>query len=133
MRYRRLSKDHDYMFGRGHDDYIQDVVGSPDAIAQAIKTRLLLFTGEWWEDLRDGLPLWQRILGGRLRDKGIVDRLIVDRISGLQLPDGSYGITAVNSVSSAYTADTRAYTFQCEVDTTFGKLYVTNRDQGNVI
>ncbi len=133
MKYRRLDANHDYSFGRGIDDFLEDVAGNPEAIAQAIKTRLLLFTGEWWEDLRDGLPLWQKILGNRVRDRSIVDRLIVSRIQGLQTPDNIYAVTAVNNVSSEFDADLREYSFMCDVDTVFGKLYVTNRDQGNVI
>ena len=49
---RRLDENHDYCFGRGFGDYLQDVSGNPEAIAQSIKTRLLLFLGEWWKDLR---------------------------------------------------------------------------------
>ncbi len=133
MRYRRLDENHDYTFGKGLGNFLEDEVGNPEAVAQAIQTRLLLFTGEWWEDLRDGLPLWQKILGNRVRDRGIVDSLIVDRIKGLQLPDETYGVTDVLNVQSVFDTDEREYSFQCEVDTIFGKLYVTNKDQGNVI
>ena len=129
MLYRRLDDDHDYCFGRGFGDFLQDATGSPDAVAQAIKTRLLLFLGEWWKDLRDGLPLWQKILGARIRDKAMVDKIITDRIQGLKTPDNVYAITAIKEVSSSYDADTRAYSFSCRVDTIYGELYVTNKDQ----
>ena len=65
MRCRRLDSNHDFCFGRGFGDYLEDVVASPDAIAQSIQTRLLLFLGEWWKDEKDGLPLGQKILGSR--------------------------------------------------------------------
>ncbi len=126
---RRLDENHDYCFGRGFGDYLQDVSGDPEAIAQSIKTRLLLFLGEWWKDLRDGLPLWQKILGARVKDKKIIDKIITDRIQGLKMPNGNYAITAIKEVESEYDAETRAYSFTCRVDTIYGELYITNKDQ----
>lgn len=130
MRYRRLSSTHDYNFGRGVSDYLVDTTGSPDAIAQAIKTRLLLFFGEWWENTLDGLPLWQKILGQRIKDKGIVDRILMDRIQGLKLPDGRYAVTGIESVTSVFDTEAREYSFTCAVNTVFGQVVVTNADQG---
>lgn len=46
MIYRRLSKDWDYTFGNGTSNYIKGA----EAVAQAIKSRLLLLYGEWWEE-----------------------------------------------------------------------------------
>lgn len=129
MLYRRLDSNHDYSFGRGSGDFLVDSVGSPDAVVQAIKTRLMLYLGEWWKDLRDGLPLWQKILGARIKDKAILDRIIMDRIKGLKLPDGRYAVTAVTNVSSEYDSEDREYSFSGRVDTIFGELYITNRDQ----
>ena len=59
MIYRRLDADYDYTFGQGKQDFVSGV----DAVAQAIYTRLFLLFGEWWEDQKDGLPLWQSIIG----------------------------------------------------------------------
>lgn len=129
MLYRRLDSDHDYCFGRGFGDFLEDATGSPDAVAQAIKTRLLLLLGEWWKDLRDGLPLWQKILGARINNKKVIDKIITDRIQGLKLPNGTAAITAINEVSSAYDSTTREYSFSCRVDTVYGEVYVTNKDQ----
>lgn len=129
MRCRRLDSNHDFCFGRGFGDYLEDQVSSPDAIAQAIKTKLLLFLGEWWKDLRDGLPLWQKILGSRVKNKAILDKILIDRIQGLKLPDNRYAITAVKEITSEFDSETREYSFSCRVDTVFGELYVTNKDQ----
>ena len=129
MRYRRLDENHDYTFGKGLGNFLEDEVGNPEAVAQAIQTRLLLFTGEWWEDLRDGLPLWQKILGARVKDKKIIDKIITDRIQGLKMPNGNYAITAIKEVESEYDVETRAYSFTCRVDTIYGELYITNKDQ----
>ena len=129
MRYRRLDSAHDMTFGRGVRDYLEDSTGNPVAVAQAIKTRLLLFLGEWWESLDDGLPLWQQILGRRIRDKAVIDQILVKRIRGTIMPDGRYPVLDVLNVQSTYDGDTREYSFTCEVDTLYGRLFVTNADQ----
>lgn len=129
MKYRRLDSSHDYCFGRGQGDYLEDTIENPVAIAQAIKTRLMLYLGEWFLDIKDGLPLWQQILGQRIKNKGIVDEIITNRIKTLLTPDNQYGVTAVSEVSSTYDETTRAYSYSCVVDTIFGKLYITNADQ----
>ena len=78
MRYRRLTATGDYVFGQGSLDYLSDA----DAAAQAVKTKLKLLLGEWWEDMQDGLPLFQQILLQRATADGIqiVDLLIKQRI-----------------------------------------------------
>jgi hypothetical protein len=129
MKYRRLSATHDMCFGRGNEDYLVDSVENPEAVAQAIKTRMLLFTEEWWLDLKDGLPLWQKILGKRI-SKSVVDRILVNRIRGLKLPNNKKAITNISNVTSTFDGETRAYSFSCIVDTVYGKVVVTNADQG---
>ena len=57
MKNRRLTDNWDYTFGHGINDYLTGV----EAVAQAIKSRLLLLYHEWWEDLEDGLPLFEKI------------------------------------------------------------------------
>ena len=59
MKYRKLTESGDYSFGNNKQDYITDKY----AVAQAIKTKILLFYGEWWEDLGLGIPMFQSILG----------------------------------------------------------------------
>jgi len=129
MRYRRLDENHDYCFGRGRNDYLEDSVGSPNAIQQAIKTILLLFLGEWWENTQEGLPLWQKILGQRIKNKAVIDNIIVKRIRELKLPNGNNAIKNILSVNSIYDSVTREYSFSCIVDTVYGKLIVSNGSQ----
>lgn len=129
MRYRRLDENYDYSFGRGLSDYLEDSVGSPDAIAQAIKSCLLLFKGEWWESMTEGLPLWQKILGRRIKNKQVINNIITTRIRELRLPNGEYAIKRIINVNSVYDSTTREYSFSCLVDTVFGKLFVTNANQ----
>jgi len=129
MRYRCLDENHDFCFGRGKGDYLEDSVENPVAIAQAIKTRLMLYYGEWFMDIKDGLPLWQQILGHRIKKKGIIDEIITNRIKGLLTPDNQYAVTMVSQVDSTYDETTRRYEYSCVADTIFGKVYVTNADQ----
>ena len=74
MRYRRLENEGDYTFGAGGADMLIDL----EACAQSIRTRLWLLSGEWWEDLTDGLPLFQKILAQR--DINIASEAIRNRI-----------------------------------------------------
>lgn len=59
MKYRKQDQDGDYVFGRG----AQLFVDTPEGVAQAIKTRLLLATGEWFLDEGAGTPYKESILG----------------------------------------------------------------------
>lgn len=61
MRYRKQAEpDGDYSFGFGPANFFIDV---PEAVAQAVKTRLLLIEGEWFLDVTSGTPYESQILG----------------------------------------------------------------------
>ena len=117
MRYRILDADGDYQFGKGQQHYTYGVY----AVAQAIKTRLLLLKKEWWEDLEDGLPLFQDILGkqGTKDNLYITDTLIKERIIGTP------NVLNITDFSSTY--ENRKYSFSCTVNTKFGELKLTNQ------
>lgn len=91
MKYRKLDENGDYTFGNNSFDYIE----KDEAIAQAIKTKLYLFYGEWWEDISLGLPMFQSILGqvsnNNLRQTVIL--LCAEQISLVE------GVTSVDSIS----------------------------------
>jgi hypothetical protein len=55
MRYRALDPNGDYSWGHGLADFLVD---RAEAVAQAILTRLNLWTGEWFLDLTEGTA-WQ--------------------------------------------------------------------------
>lgn len=60
MKYRKQEEyTNDYTFGYG----IGNFYGGSKAVAQAIKTKILLFYGEWWENLGMGIPMFQSIIG----------------------------------------------------------------------
>jgi len=91
------------------------------AVAQLILTRLKLNTGEWFENLLDGLPLWQQILGqGHGKNQAFLNLLIQQRIRK------TYGVVGVSNVQSSYNSSTRSYSFSCTVKTQFGSLSLSN-------
>lgn len=119
--YRKLDQNHDYVIGNGVSNFYTDI----DALAQAIGTRLLLLQGEWWMDTLDGLPLWQKILGKfNGNNRSVIDGLIRDRIQNMPAPWSNL-IINITGLSSSYNPSTRAYTYQCIVNSIFGPIQVT--------
>lgn len=76
MLYRALSPSGDHQFGRS-GLFLKD---SPQAVLQAIYTRLKLWTGEWFLDQREGTPYLGDILGHGTQDTR--DVAIKERILG---------------------------------------------------
>lgn len=116
MIYRRLDANYDYVFGQNQQNFVSDV----EAVAQAIMTRLKLLYSEWWENEADGLPLWQSILGTTGKNIRAVDGIIRERIVG------TAKVTSIESFSSDFDSETRAYTFTAVVNTAYGQVTVTN-------
>ncbi len=113
---RALDSNGDPLQGNGQNCFLSDLA----AVAQIIGTRLKLFEGEFWENLSDGLPLFQQILGGNgnQRNLQVLVNLISARISG------TVYVTSISSVSASFTDSRLAYT--ATVETAFGTVYVTN-------
>lgn len=118
MIYRMLDSDGDYVFGRGKHAYLEGI----DAVAQAIKTRLLLLYAEWWEDREDGLPLWEQILAapGSQDSLTAVDLIFKERI------EGTIGVLSLLGYESDFDRDNRKYTFKAAVETMYGDLIISN-------
>lgn len=113
MRYRKLDADGDYSFGRGRADFWID---QPEAVAQAVKTRLGLWRGEWFLDLTAGTPWATKVLGrytSNTRDPAIRSRVLE-----------TAGVTAITSYSSAYSGETRVFSAQIAVTTVYSKTPV---------
>ena len=112
MRYRALTKSGDYILGQGMITHVKDV----DAVAQAIKTRLLLFQNEWWENLLEGLPWWEGIAGHiqSVDEKGAIDALFQERILGTR------GVVGLNRYSSSFDTVKRKMNVNAVVDTIYG-------------
>lgn len=121
MRYRKLTVTGDFQFGHGAADFWKD---QPEAVGQAIKTRLLLFSGEWFLDTIAGTP-WGgfplndlvvrqgRILAEHThlsRDAAIRERIIT-----------TDGVRTINNYGSSFNANTRAFSVNATVDTVYGR------------
>ena len=91
MKYRKLDENGDYTFGNNSYDYIE----KDEAIAQAIKTKLYLFYGEWWEDISLGLPMFQSILG-QVSNNNLRQTVILLCAEQINLVEG---VTSVDSIS----------------------------------
>ena len=125
MIYRRLDKDGDYILGRGSKEFLS---GS-EAVAQAIITNLKLLLGEWWEDVNNGLPLWQSILGqpGSEINKTSIDNIIRRRILDTKM-DNTPLISSIDDYNSEYSAQSRSYVFEAIVTTIYSES-VTIKEQ----
>jgi len=111
MRYRALDSNGDSTFGSGNTKFLVD---SPAAVAQAIQTRLLLMTGEWFLDTSEGTPYATQILENNTEN--VYDLAIQDRILNTQ------GVAAIISYQSTKNSQ-RALTVQSSVDTIYSSDY----------
>lgn len=116
MRYRALDANGDSTFLSGRSTFL---VNSPAAVAQAVKTRLLLMTGEWFLDVTEGTPYATEIIG-----KGTTstyDAAIRDRVLGTE------GVVSIDAYSSNLNRSTRALSVNMTITTSFGveKVAVT--------
>lgn len=111
MRYRALDASGDYVAGAGAVFY----VNSPEAVAQAVKTRLRLFAKEWFLDRTEGLDM-ERILG--YRTQGTRDQEVQQRIIRTQ------GVRSILSYASQVNATTREFTVNAVLDTIYGAVAV---------
>lgn len=110
MIYRRLDVNGDYIFGSNGNAYLSGT----DAVRQAVLTRLRLLLYEWWEDLEDGLPLWQEIIAQRNIEKA--KKLIQERI--VKTPH----VTALITFDATWENETRRLTVLAVIDTEYGQI-----------
>lgn len=114
MRYRKLTQDYDYSFGNNELDYLDEF----SSIVQAIKAKILLFYGEWWENLGIGIPLLSSILGkvnsGSLRQSTVL--LVEQRIMEVE------GVSSVENIDVEVTDRTIMLT--ASVNTEYGQAEV---------
>lgn len=114
MIYRRLTETGDYTLGHGSQDWVSD----REAVAQACRTNLLLLRGEWWENLENGLPLFEEIIGTVGTDAGraSIDAIIVQRLTETE------GVREVVDIVSTITG--HHYAATATVDTIYGETQV---------
>lgn len=115
MRYRREDDDGDYTFGRGDDTWL---INSPEAVAQAIKTRFLLWYGQWFLDTTTGTPWIQSVLGKQ--KPGIYNMAIRQRILD------TLGVESISEFNTTVDSATRRVIFTATVNTIYGTTTVTS-------
>lgn len=113
LSYRKLDANGDYVFGQNSGNFY---VNSPDAVAQAVKTRLALSQGEWFLDISKGTPYNSQILGAGT--VGIYDNAIQEVIVN------TVGVTRIVNYSSNVDPNTRAAFISCTIDTVFGRVSI---------
>jgi len=118
MKYRKLTASGDYSFGQGLENFYIDRVEAP---AQAAQTRLQLYTGSFWRDLDDGIPMFQSILGtpGSQENLLAIDSIITNRIRQTQ------GVSDIIGYSSIFNATTRAYEYEATIQTVYSTTVIT--------
>jgi hypothetical protein len=83
---------------------------------------LKLLVGEWWEDVNNGLPLWQSMIGqpGSEINKLSLDNIIRGRILETNL-DGVALVSSIDDYIGEYDAQTRKYSFEAVVTTIYSE------------
>lgn len=116
MIYRRLDNNGDYILGQGSTQFLSQ----NEAIAQALTTWIKLLYGEWWENVNDGTPLWQSILGSLGSENNLIsiDNILKSRIIKLQ-QNGVSLIKSIESFGRSFDPNTRSYKFKVTVLTIY--------------
>lgn len=109
MRYRKLTADGDYSFGSSQLDFYRDV---PEAVGQAVMTRLLLWLGEWYLNIEEGTPYMLGILGKH--SKETADITIQDRTQSTE------GLVNIEDYESILNGDTRGLAVNMQINTIYG-------------
>ena len=113
MRYRKLDASGDFVFGRSHADYLRD---APEAVAQAVLTRLKLWRGEWFLDKSEGTPFAPAILGKHTQ--GSYDFALRARV--LETP----GVREILEYESRLDPESRKLTVSVTIDTIYGQAKI---------
>lgn len=114
MRYRRLSPDGDANFGESQADFLRD---SPEAVAQAVLTRMRLDIGDFFLDTSEGIDWHNKVLG--TGTAGLYDIAVRSRILGTQ------GVLDLSAYSSQRNGGTRSLGIQATVETIYGPATIT--------
>ncbi|MGH8709748.1 MAG: hypothetical protein ACREVA_00240 [Burkholderiales bacterium] len=101
-------------FGHGQLDFWRDV---PDAVGQAVVTRLKLWLGEWYLDLTEGTP-WQQAVLGKVREQS-AEQAVRRRIARTQ------GVRQIDGWTFSLDRDTRLVTVSARVTTIYGQILIT--------
>lgn len=90
-----------------------------ESIRQRITQRLRFRRGEYFLDIRLGVPYLTDILGRRF-DEGIARRVITRTIESVD------GVISVESVETRFDQYSRKFTYNAKVQTEVGTITITN-------
>ncbi|MBV4367927.1 hypothetical protein ACMGGR_04545 [Erwinia sp. BNK-24-b] len=115
MRYRREDQNGDYAFGKGDNTFL---INSPECVAQAIKTRLQLWYGQWFLDTTEGTP-WLQSLTGK-QNSAAMELVLRQRILATE------GVKSILAFSSTFISSSRQAVFTVTVETLYGTATITS-------
>ncbi len=111
MIYRKLDSNGDFVFGQGVGNFLKD---QPEAVAQAVKTRLGLIQGEWFLDIEVGTPYNSQILGaGKVSTYDAAIQQVIRTTPG---------VTGIVNYASSVDPTTRAASIDCTINTVYGQV-----------
>ncbi|MFJ7312510.1 hypothetical protein ACIQVE_07015 [Pseudomonas sp. NPDC098747] len=114
MRYRKQDANGDYIFGNQQANFHID---TPEAVAQAVHTRLNLLRGEWFLDTSEGMPWSTEVLGERTR--ATYDMTIRGYILD------TTGVLQIDRYESTVDTDKRKLSVVATITTIYGQTKLT--------
>lgn len=113
MRYRKLDENGDYTFGNSQANFHRD---TPEAVGQAVLTRLKLWVNEWFLNVEDGTDWLDQVLG---RGTSLLyEQVIKQRILG------TFGVTEITDFYSQFDPGTRELNIQTTINTIYGETTI---------
>lgn len=114
---RKQDSSGDYTFGNGLQNFW---INTPEAVAQAVQTSLLLWLGEWFLNIDEGTPYMESILGKHTQTQA--DLAFQDRILSVQ------GVSNIASYQSIVDSRSRTFSLTCTLNTIYGptSLQISN-------
>lgn len=113
MKYRKQTATGDMAFGNGLLDFYID---TPDAVGQAVETRLKLWLGEWFLDVSEGTEYQTNVLGtGKSQSAGPTIR---QRIFETE------GVTEIINFDLNINADNRHLSIVSTINTIYGQTNI---------
>ena len=100
-------------FTAGGDYALNGFISDSEATIQAVYTRLRLFQGEWFLDLSQGTPWFQKILGKPV-DLASAERILKGIIQGTE------GVRTITAFTTTIDNATRRASFSFTATTIYG-------------
>ena len=117
MKYRKLDASGDRVFGGDQQAFFID---DPEAVGQAVMTRLRLGLGEWFLNTSDGTAWNTQVLG--YHTQGTRDIVIQERVLGT--PGLVTSSNPITQYSSSVNPNTRAFSVSMTIETIYGAAQV---------